>query len=47
MFDMNLLEWIISSLKYSKVNLRIAEKSLTSQLVFDLDDFMILLMPVQ
>lgn len=47
MFDMNLLEWIISSLKDSKVNLRIAEKSLTSQLVFDLDDFMILLMPVQ
>lgn len=45
-FDMNLLEWIISSLKDSKVNLRIAEKSLTSQLVFDLDDFMILLMPV-
>lgn len=47
MFDMNLLEWIISSLKDSKVNLRIAEKSITSQLVFDLDDFMILLMPVQ
>lgn len=47
MFDMNLLEWIISSLKDSKVNLRIAEKSLISQLVFDLDDFMILLMPVQ
>nr|DAO30970.1 MAG TPA: hypothetical protein [Ackermannviridae sp.] len=45
-FDMNILEWIISSLKDSKVNLRIAENSVTSQLVFDLDDFMILLMPV-
>ena len=45
-FDMNILEWIISSLKDSKINLRIAENSVTSQLVFDLDDFMILLMPV-
>ena len=44
-YDMNILEWILNSLIGKTLTLRIANTSMTSQLVFDLDDFMILLMP--
>lgn len=44
-YDMNILEWILNSLIGKTLTLRIANASMTSQLVFDLDDFMILLMP--
>ena len=46
-YDMNILEWILNSLISKTVTLRIANASMTSQLVFDLEDFMILLMPCQ
>ncbi|QBJ04081.1 hypothetical protein FNU3_112 [Fusobacterium phage vB_FnuS_FNU3] len=46
-YDMNILEWILNSLIGKTLTLRIANASMTSQLVFDLDDFMILLMPCQ
>ena len=39
------MEWILSSLIGKTITLRIANASMTSQLVFDLEDFMILLMP--
>lgn len=44
-YDMNILEGILNSLIGKTLTLRIANASMTSQLVFDLDDFMILLMP--
>lgn len=44
-YDMHILEWILNSLIGRTLTLRIANASMTSQLVFDLDDFMILLMP--
>lgn len=44
-YDMNILEWILSSLIGKTITLRIANASMTSKLVFDLEDFMILLMP--
>lgn len=44
-YDMNIMEWILSSLIGKTITLRIANASMTSQLVFDLEDFMILLMP--
>lgn len=44
-YDMNILEWILNSLMGKTLTLRIANASMTSQLVFDLEDFMILLMP--
>lgn len=46
-YDMNILEWILNSLIGKTLTLRIANASMTSQLVFDLDDFMILLMPCE
>lgn len=46
-YDMNILEGILNSLIGKTLTLRIANASMTSQLVFDLDDFMILLMPCQ
>ena len=44
-YDMNILEGILNSLIGKTLTLRIANASMTSQFVFDLDDFMILLMP--
>lgn len=44
-YDMNILEWILNSLIGKTLTLRIANASMTSQLVFDFDDFIILLMP--
>lgn len=44
-FDISNLAWVIPLIEYEKVQLRIAEDSESSQLVFDLDDLIILIIP--
>lgn len=46
-FDISNLAWLISLIKYEKMQLRIAEESESSPLVFDLDDLMVLVIPTR
>lgn len=46
-FDISNLTWLIPLIEYAKVQLRIAEDSESSPLVFDLDDFMVLVIPTR
>lgn len=46
-FHISNLAWLIPLIEYAKVQLRIAEDSESSPLVFDLDDFMVLVIPTR
>ena len=46
-FHISNLAWLIPLIEYAKVQLRIAEDSESSPLVFDLDDFMVLVTPTR
>ena len=46
-FDISNLAWLIPLIEYEKVQLRIAEDSESSPLVFDLDDLMIFIIPAR
>ena len=46
-FDISNLAWLIPLIEYAKVQLRIAEDSESSPLVFDLDDLMIFIIPAR
>ena len=46
-FNISNLAWLVPLIEYEKVQLRIAEDSESSQLVFDLNDLMILIIPTR
>ena len=46
-FNLSNLAWLVPLIEYEKVQLRIAEDSESSQLVFDLNDLMILIIPTR
>lgn len=46
-FNLSNLSWLIPLIEYEKVQLRIAENSESSPLVFDLDDLMVLVIPTR
>ena len=46
-FDISNLAWLIPLIEYTKVQLRIAEDSESSPLVFDLDDLIVLVTPTR
>lgn len=46
-FDISNLAWVIPLIEYEKVQLKIADYSESSPLVFDLDDLMILIIPAR